>query len=99
MRVMMKASFPVEAGNRAIADGTIAKTIQSAFESLKPEAAYFFPEGGKRTALFVFDLVDASQIPVVAEPLFMGMNASVDIIPVMNIDDLKKGLGQMAKRM
>lgn len=41
MRMMMKVTVPVEAGNRAIADGTLPKTIEAAMESLKPEAAYF----------------------------------------------------------
>jgi hypothetical protein len=97
MRMMLKVTVPVEAGNRAIKDGTLPKVIQSTTERLKPEAAYFLAEDGKRTAIFVFNMQDASQIPVIAEPLFMGMDAALTMLPVMNADDLQKGLTEAAK--
>ena len=97
MRMMLKVTVPVEVGNTTIKDGTLPKALQSTAERLKPEAAYFLAEDGKRTALFFFDMQDASQIPSIAEPLFMGMNASLTMVPVMNTDDLKKGLEQAAK--
>ena len=64
---------------------------------MKPEASYFFAEDGRRTALFFFNMQDVSQIPPIVEPLFMGMNASVTMLPVMNADDLQKGLVEAAK--
>ena len=97
MRMMLKVTIPVETGNTAIKDGRLPLTLQNTSERLKPEAAYFFAEDGKRTALFVFDMQDVSQIPPIVEPLFMGMNASLTMVPVMNADDLKKGLAQAAK--
>ena len=66
-------------------------------ERLKPEAAYFFSQDGLRGGLMVFDMTDVSQIPVIAEPLFMGLNAKVEFIPVMNAEDLAKALEQVAK--
>ncbi|OFV89842.1 MAG: hypothetical protein A3G76_13970 [Acidobacteria bacterium RIFCSPLOWO2_12_FULL_65_11] len=97
MRMMLKVSIPVETGNKAIKDGTLPRTIESTVDRLKPEAAYFFAEDGKRTALFFFNMADASQIPAIVEPLFMGLNAAVTTVPVMNADDLKKGLTEAAK--
>ena len=73
MRMMLKV-IPVEAGNKAVKDGTLARTMQRTMERLKPEAAYFLAEDGKRTGLFFFNMQDVSQIPVIAEPLFMGMD-------------------------
>ena len=97
MRMMLKVTIPVEVGNKAIKDGSLPRTIQSTLDRLKPEAAYFLAEDGKRTALFFFNMQDASQIPAIAEPLFMGMNASLTMLPVMNAEDLQKGLGEAAK--
>ena len=97
MRMMLKVTIPVDAGNKAIKDGTLARTMQSTSDRLKPEAAYFLAEDGKRTALFFFNMQDVSQIPVIAEPLFMGMHASITMLPVMNAEDLQKGLAEAAK--
>jgi hypothetical protein len=97
MRTLLKVSMPVEPGNRALKDGSMSKTIQNLIQELRPEASYFYPEGGQRTALFVFDLKDPSQIPQVAEPLFAKLSASVEMYPVMNADDLKSGLEKTMK--
>lgn len=96
MRMMMKVQIPVAAGNAAIANGTLPIVIQKAMEQLKPEAAYFFVEGGMRTSMFVFDMADSSQIPPDAEPLFQVLEASVDFRPVMNAEELQAGLGQLS---
>jgi hypothetical protein len=40
----------------------------------------------------VFDLKDPSEIPAIAEPFFLNLNAKVEFSPVMNAEDLKKGL-------
>ena len=71
--------------------------MNAAMERLHPEAAYFYPEGGKRTALMVFDMKDPSQIPSIAEPFFMGLDADISMTPVMNAADLKAGLEIAAK--
>jgi hypothetical protein len=56
------------------------------------EAAYFVAEHGQRCAMMFFNMNDASDIPGVVEPLFAGLNARVQLLPVMNAEDLKKGL-------
>ncbi|HEX7486128.1 MAG TPA: hypothetical protein VF332_08250 [Vicinamibacterales bacterium] len=95
--MMLRAKMPVETGNSAIKDGSLPRTIQSLVERLKPEAAYFFPDEGKRSMLIVFNMQDVSQIPLLVEPLFMGLDASVTLTPVMNAEDLQKGLAEVAK--
>lgn len=95
MRMMLKVSIPVEAGNKAIKDGSLPKTMMGFVESMKPEACYFGPDGGKRTAFFVFDMKDTTMIPTVAERFFEDLNAAIDLTPVMNLDDLKAGLGKL----
>jgi hypothetical protein len=101
MRFLIKASIPVETGNRAISDGSLGGLMQSAMEDLKPEAAYFFEEGGHRTAMFIVNMNQASQIPSIAEPFFLGLNARVEIHPVMGPEDLgvaMKGMDSVAKK-
>jgi hypothetical protein len=95
MRVMARISVPVESGNQAIKDGTLGAVMQRAAERWKPEAMYFTTFDGRRTAFMVFDLPDASGLPPFAEPFFAGLNASVELAPVMNGDDLQKGLSQL----
>jgi hypothetical protein len=89
MRFLFKVSFPVEAGNAAAKkDGF--KVIQTILEQQKPEAAYFIAEGGRRTAILIIDMKDASDIPRIAEPWFLAMNASVEATPAMIPEDLQK---------
>lgn len=97
MRTMLKISLPVERSNQAIKDGTLPKTLNSVMDQIKPEASYFYAENGLRTAVLIFDMKDPSQIPVIAEPFFMNLDAAVDFRPVMNAQDLKAGLEKAAK--
>ncbi len=97
MRMMLKVTIPVEAGNKGVKDGSLARAFQSTAERLKPEASYFLADSGARTALFFFNMQDVSQIPAIAEPLFMAFNASLAMSPVMNPDDLQKGLAEASK--
>ncbi len=96
MRTLMKISIPVKSGNEAIKTGGLPRVMTSTIQDLKPEAAYFYPENGRRAALMVFDMRDSSQMPVIAERFFMELEADVTFTPVMNADDLKKGLEQVA---
>jgi len=43
----------------------------------------------------VFDLKDPSQIPVISEMFFFGLHAHIDYKPVMNAEDLRKGLSSI----
>lgn len=99
MRMMLKILIPAEAGTHAIRDGSMAKLLEGTLNKLKPEAAYFVAEDGLRTAMIFFDLKDTSEIPGIAEPLFAGLNAKIELQPVMNADDLKKGLSGLKGAM
>jgi hypothetical protein len=99
MRTVLKFTIPVDAGNATIRDGTLGKTIESILSDLKPEAAYFFANNGERSGFVVFDMKDTSQIPVIAEPLFLAFNAKVEFHPAMNVEDLRKALPEVERSL
>ncbi len=70
----------------------LEKVFQGIAEELKPEAAYYFPEGGERAGLFVVDMKELSQVAEIAERFFFGLNAKIEMVPVMTAEDLQKGL-------
>lgn len=96
MRVMLKSQLEVEAANLAISDGSIAKVFGTVFGACRPEATYFLTENGKRTVYAIFDMKSLDQIPALAEPLFQGLGATVDFMPVMNQAELETGLKSWA---
>jgi hypothetical protein len=98
MRMMMKVSIPTAKGNEAIKNESLPKTIEGFLKEWKPEAAYFTSECGQRTGFFFFDMKDPTQIPSIAEPFFMALDAEVTFAPCMNPDDLRAGLGKLAKK-
>ncbi|MSQ23937.1 MAG: hypothetical protein EXR58_05240 [Chloroflexi bacterium] len=97
MRMMVRFSFAGEEANDLIRSGEIAKVLQMIMEDLKPEAAYFYPEGGDRAGMMVVDMKESSQLAEIAEPFFMGLNATVEMTPVMTAEDLQKGMANMQR--
>jgi uncharacterized protein DUF3303 len=98
MRFLFKISLPVEAGN-AEAHKSFG-TIQKILAEQKPEAVYFVADGGKRTAIMIHNMTDMSQLPAIAEPWFLGLNASIEVTPAMTLEDLGKAgpaVGQAVK--
>lgn len=97
MRFMVTFRVPMQEGNAAVKDGSLADTLQSILEDLKPEAAYFADIEGARGGYLVVDMQEASQIPAIAEPLFLGLGATVQVHPVFTPEDMPaamEALGQ-----
>ena len=94
MRFLVKVTMPVEAGNASAEGGFSA--IPKILEQQKPEAAYFIAEGGKRTALLFLNMDDPSELPKIAEPWFLAMNAGIEVTPAMTPEDLQKAAPDVA---
>jgi hypothetical protein len=97
MRMLLRVQMEVEAGNSAIKDGSFGEILDAVMARIKPEAAYFTAIDGKRTGLIFFDLENASDIPAIAEPFFHGVNAALDLFPVMTPEDVQTGLAEASK--
>jgi hypothetical protein len=97
MRMLLKMQMDVEAGNRAIKDGSFGQMLERVMGQIRPEAAYFTAIDGRRTGLIFFDLQEPSDIPAIAEPFFMTVGASIELLPVMTPEDVQKGLEEAAK--
>jgi hypothetical protein len=98
MRVLLRFEMGLAETNEAVRTGTMDAINAQLMDATKPEAAYFGTENGRRTGYLVFDMVDSAQIPVIAEPLFQRVGATVEFIPVMNADDLRRGLAAASTR-
>jgi hypothetical protein len=92
MRLMLKFTIPVERGNEAAADGSLGKAIEALLERTKPEAAYFSLDQGERGGVIFFEETDPANLTKINEPFFAAVDAAIDIVPVLTIEDLRRGL-------
>ena len=96
MRLMLKFSIPVDKGNQAAKDGTLSAAIDALIEQTNPEAAYFTLDGGERAGMIVFEAEDQARLPEINEPFFAALDAAIEIVPVLTLDDLRRGLSTAA---
>jgi len=94
MRFLVRIQPTVEGGNKWVKDPESLQKLEAYYEKIKAEAAYFYEQNGLRTFAFIIDLPSVDKIPGIAEPMFQEFNAKVEFHPVMNFDDLKKGLSK-----
>jgi len=90
MRYLMEVTMGEEAGNANVRDPKFGEKMQALLKELKAEAAYFTTVEGRRGAYIVVNIEDASQIPAMAEPIFLWFKGKVKFIPVMLPQDLAK---------
>lgn len=99
MRMMLTASIPNEPFNSLVRSGEANSVMKDILTELKPEAAYFVEEHGKRCAVLIIDVADQSRIPSFAEPFFLKFNAECRFRIAMVAEDLgKAGLEEIGKK-
>ena len=92
MRLMMKFTIPVERGNETARDGTQLQAIESLVKATNAEAAYFTMIDGERGGYIFFEEADQARLTRLNEPMLAALDAAIEIVPVLTIDDLKRGL-------
>ena len=88
MRLMLRFTIPVEKGNEAEADGSLAMAIKELIEKVQPEAAYFHLQDGMRAGTVVFEETDQARLAMINEPLFAKLNAAIEIQPAVSMQEL-----------
>jgi hypothetical protein len=90
MKYIMRVRIPMERGNEALRDPQFGHKMNELLTEIKAEAAYFTTITGQRGAFIIVNMNDASEIPAVAEPFFLWLNADIEFFPVMRPEDLAK---------
>jgi hypothetical protein len=99
MRMLVHAKLPHEPFNSAVRNGSAGKTIERILAEIKPEAVYFTEYDGRRGAIMIVDVAEASKVPSLAEPWFLSFNADVSFHIVMGPEDLgKAGLDAIGQK-
>jgi hypothetical protein len=99
MRFIVQISLPAHKFNEVMRDGSAGKKMARILEETKPEAAYFTSKNGLRGGYLIYNLAQASDLPSLAEPWFLNFEATVEFMPAMIPEDLKKaGLEDLAKK-
>jgi uncharacterized membrane protein len=90
MKYIMKVRMSQERGNEALSDQQFGHRMNELLTEIKAEAAYFTTINGQRGAYIIVNMNDASEMPAIAEPFFLWLNADIEWLPVMRPEDLAK---------
>ncbi|WP_432723826.1 panthothenate synthetase [Jeongeupia wiesaeckerbachi] len=98
MKMLLTVEFPLEPFNSLVRSGKVGEVIGRILETIKPEAAYFTEQDGKRGGVFVVDVSTASAVPSLAEPFFLNFDACCKFRILMTPADLQQaGLAALGK--
>lgn len=97
MRFMVEFSIPTQHGNDVVRSGRIEKVFRKLGEEFKPEAMYFYPAEGVRGGCLFVQSDDPALCVAIGERLWFGLQAQVKVNPVMNAEELGKGLSGLNK--
>ena len=99
MKMLLTVEFPHEPFNSLVRSGKAGELIGRILETIKPEAAYFTEQEGRRGAIFVVNVQAPSDIPAFAEPFFLNFQGNCKFRIAMNPVELQKAdLGGLGKK-
>jgi len=84
----VRATVPTTSGNKMVKDPNFLTNIENYIKKFNCEASYFTEIGGNRTMIFVLGLPSRDMVPTILEPLFLDLEANVEVHPAMNFDDV-----------
>ncbi len=97
MRFRVRATIPVDAGNDMIRSGAgMQELLDKLMADIRPEAVYFCAEAGQRTVYMVVTIAETSELPRIAEPLWLALSCDVEFIPAMSQEDFGAAMGHVA---
>ena len=98
MRMIMQVQFPIEPFNTFVKDGSIGAKMHRILDEIKPEHAWFSERGGKRGGILIVNVDSGVDVPRLAEPWFLTLNADVEFKIAMTPEELgRSGLDNMGK--
>lgn len=98
MKMLLTVEIPHEPFNSLVRSGEAGGILGRIIESISPEAAYFTEDNGKRSAIFVVDVRNPSDIPAIAEPFFLSFQADCRFRILMSPEALESaGLEELGK--
>ncbi len=97
MRFMVQFWIPTEHGNEVVRSGKIEKVMKKLGEEFKPEAMYFYPDEGMRAGAMFVQSDNPAICTALGERMWFGLQARIKVTPVMNGEELGKGLTEMGK--
>ena len=93
MRFIARVTLPIQQGNQFCRDKEMNRKMETILSEVRPETVYFGVENGQRTLFAIVTCEHSHELPRLAEPFWLGLQANVDFIPVMNQDEFKKASG------
>lgn len=90
MHYLLKFEIDNEKGNQEIRNPEFGAKVQKLLGEIGAKAAYFTALNGCRGGYALIEMNDASEIPQKCEPLFLWLNAKLEIIPIMLPEELAK---------
>ncbi|MEJ2373973.1 MAG: hypothetical protein P8Y53_14675 [Pseudolabrys sp.] len=94
MRLMLRFAIPVARGNAAVKDGTLGQAIENLIKMTKADACYFTMIDGKRGGMIFFEESDTTRLRQINEPMFAALDAAIEIVPVLTLDEMKRGVSK-----